>query len=102
MRRRLVLNDFEGADASALVTPCAQKQAAVARGAKQNGAGAGKISAGIEVFRNPHGMAQDGCVRIVLSIDVDAPEELDEFSGLGAIVAASLVEVLSDEVESHV
>jgi hypothetical protein len=98
MRRRLVLDDFEGAQPRALVAPSAEKQASVARRPEQHRARGRELGARIEVMRDAHGMPQHGRVDVVARIDIDATRQLDELAGLRAIVTALSIEVFADKV----
>lgn len=56
---------------------------------------------GIEVSCDPDGVSQHSRLDILASIDIDAAHELDEFSRLSLVVATSLIDVFSDQMQRH-
>ena len=99
--RSLVLDDFKGAEARALLARPGQEEASVAGRPEQDGAGRRQVGIGIEVAADADGMGEDGLIDVVVGIDIDAAHQLDELARLRQVVAAGLVEGLADEMKGH-
>ena len=80
MRRRLVLDDFKGAQAGTLIAPAADDAPASWRRGQENRAGSRKIGLWIELVRDADGVAEDGGFRIHGLIDIDAADKLDQLA----------------------
>ncbi|MDZ4320963.1 MAG: hypothetical protein U1A07_19345, partial [Phenylobacterium sp.] len=89
-----VLNDLQRSQPRALIAAPAEEQPPVRRGRKQDGAGGRQIGVGIEIVRDPDRVAQDRRLCVRLLIDIDATHELDQLTGLGALMGAFGVDCL--------
>lgn len=96
--RGLVLDDLQCTDAGALLAPGAQEQASVRGWSEQDGACRGQVGLGVQIFSDADGVPEDGGFDVVVGIDIDAAHELNEFPGLGPVVAAGFVDRFANEV----
>jgi len=94
----LVLDDFQCTDARALLAPGAQEQASVRGWPEQDGGRGRQVGLGVQIFGDTDSVPEDGGFDIVIGIDIDAAHELNEFPGLGPVVAAGFVDRFANEV----
>ena len=101
MLRRLVLDDLECSQPRALVAAAADEQPPIGRGRKQRRACRRQIGVGIEIVRDPDCMADDRRLDIPFMVDVDAAHELDQLTGLRALMRPFSVYRFTDQMKNH-
>jgi len=96
MLRRFVLDDLKRPQPRALVAAAADEQPPVGRRGEQRRTRRRQIGVGIEIVCNPDRMTEDRRLDIPLLIDLSPADELDQLTGLRALMRALGVNCLTD------